>query len=214
MSASVIYAYAGNDPVNFSDPNGHNRRRSSSSSSPWSSWNNSLRNRQLELLREIRRYEPNFRGPQSIESRNPNPRNTFESLRQTNRGLETTLRELSNSGVCWPERVPQRRGPKTDDSAPHNAAIIRERDRLQAGGNRIFAGGRTQDREQLVKTPGGFKEGRRPDIIYRTPSGQERGLNVGRTLADGVTPVTREQRALQDLNGPGNLPTDFTTWFP
>ena len=35
-----------------------------------------------------------------------------------------------------------------------------------------------------------------------------KGRNVGKTKADG-TPITREQDALRDINGPGKLPTDF-----
>jgi hypothetical protein len=62
-----------------------------------------------------------------------------------------------------------------------------------------------------VPTPGGNKDGRRPDIIYETPSGDLGGVNVGRTKADG-TPVTREVNALNDLNGPGGLPTTFVPY--
>lgn len=101
-----------------------------------------------------------------------------------------------------------KRGPKTD--APHNAKIRSEADSLEAEGNRILHGG-GRGREKLVKTTGGIKSGRRPDITYSTPSGQVRGRNVGRTNADG-TPVRREAEALQDLNGPGNLPTDYVAY--
>lgn len=73
----------------------------------------------------------------------------------------------------------------------------------------IEAGG--GGKERLIPTPGGKKAGRRPDILYRTPDGQLRGRNVGKTMADG-SPVTREVDALNDLNGPGNLPTDFVPY--
>jgi hypothetical protein len=63
----------------------------------------------------------------------------------------------------------------------------------------------------MISTPGGMKEGRRPDIIYRNKEGELRGVNVGKTKADG-TPVTREQNALKDLNGPGKLPTRFVPY--
>ena len=56
-----------------------------------------------------------------------------------------------------------------------------------------------------------MKGGRRPDILYRTPDGQLRGRNVGKTMADG-SPVPREVDALNDLNGPGNLPTGFVPY--
>jgi len=44
-------------------------------------------------------------------------------------------------------------------------------------------------------------------------TGAQRGVNVGKTKADG-TPVTREQKALDDLNGPGALPTTFEPYKP
>jgi hypothetical protein len=103
-----------------------------------------------------------------------------------------------------------KRGPKTDPDAPHNAKVRTEAARLEAEGNEIVAGG-GKELEQLRRTPNGAKSGRRPDIIYRTPNGTLRGLNVGRTLADG-TPVPREVEALDDLNGPGGLPTDFVPY--
>jgi hypothetical protein len=49
------------------------------------------------------------------------------------------------------------------------------------------------------------------DILYITPEGQIRGINVGLVGADG-NPVLREANALQDLNGPGKLPTDFVPY--
>jgi hypothetical protein len=49
--------------------------------------------------------------------------------------------------------------------------------------------------------------------LYRTPSGELRGVNVGRVKADG-SPVPREVKALADLNGPGGLPTIFVPYFP
>ena len=102
-----------------------------------------------------------------------------------------------------------KRGPKTDPNAPHNARIRAEADELIAAGNRIRAGGVRP--EQLIKTPGGHKEGRRPDILYETPEGVLRGRNVGKTNSEGKA-ITREAKALEDLNGPGNLPTDFVRY--
>ncbi len=103
----------------------------------------------------------------------------------------------------------EKRGPKTDPNAPHNAKVRSERDKLEAEGNTILAGG--GGKEQLLKTEGGHRSGRRPDILYRTPAGDLRGRNVGRTNADG-SPVKREVEALEDLNGPGKLPTDFVPY--
>jgi RHS repeat-associated protein len=201
------YAYAGNDPVNFSDPNGHQSRppRAPPSNSPWATWNNSLQNQQRELIRQIQRINPDFRGPTRLESRNPDPQRTFNTLRNENQRLESTLSALRQ---C----LPQRRGPKIEDEAPHNAAIINEANRLRLLGNVIVAGGR-QRPERLIKTYGGFLGGRRPDIIYRTPTGETLAANIGRTKADGLTPVLREQRALEDLNGPGRMPTVFVPYY-
>jgi RHS repeat-associated protein len=103
-----------------------------------------------------------------------------------------------------------KRGPKTDPNAPHNAKIRAEAEALRAEGNRIERGG-GEEKEQLIKTEGGHKTGRRPDILYRTPQGELRGRNVGRTYANGQ-PVKREVEALEDLNEKGKLPTDFVPY--
>src|SRR5262249_15889547 len=95
-------------------------------------------------------------------------------------------------------------------NAPHNAKIREEAAQLKAEGNTIVGGG-GEEREKLMPTPGGTKEGRRPDILYRTPRGELRGRNVGRTNANGKA-VRREVEALEDLNGPGELPTDFVPY--
>lgn len=103
-----------------------------------------------------------------------------------------------------------KRGPKTDPDAPHNAAVRKEAEKLQADGNKIVAGGRVKP-EQLVETNGGKKSGRRPDIIYEKPGEPRRGRNVGKTNADGA-PVKREQEALDDLNNHSKVPTDFVPY--
>jgi len=103
-----------------------------------------------------------------------------------------------------------KRGPKTDPEAPHNKTIREQADQLEREGNTIVAGG-GRAKEQLVDTVGGAKNGRRPDIIYRTPSGELRGRNVGKVDAKG-NPVPREKQAMEDLNGPGGLPTDFVPY--
>lgn len=62
--------------------------------------------------------------------------------------------------------------------------------------------------ERLIPTPCGKKSGRRPDIYYRDGAGKERGVNVGRTKANG-DPVPREVDAMNDLTNKGNVPTTF-----
>ena len=108
-------------------------------------------------------------------------------------------------------RVGAKRGPKTDENAPHNAKVRSEAAKLKAEGNTIVGGGRTGLPEEVVPTEGGLKNSRRPDITYRTPSGELRSRNVGRTKADG-TLLKREVEALQDLNGPGKRPTDYVPY--
>ncbi|WP_426194211.1 RHS repeat-associated core domain-containing protein [Massilia sp. DWR3-1-1] len=100
-----------------------------------------------------------------------------------------------------------KRGPKTDPTAPHNAKIRELGDKVEAEGGEVLAGGGRKP-EVLVPTPGGIKGGRRPDMISRDANGNVSATQVGRTKADG-TPVKREVEALKDLNGPGQLPTNF-----
>jgi RHS repeat-associated protein len=111
---------------------------------------------------------------------------------------ETAQKELASGAA--------KRGPKTDPTAPHNAKIKSEGDRLADEGNEILAGGGRAP-EKAIPTPDGNKGSRRPDVLYKTPDGTIKGLNVGRTKADG-SPVTREQKAKDDLNGAG-VETDF-----
>jgi hypothetical protein len=98
-----------------------------------------------------------------------------------------------------PGPVPRNQG------GPHNEKILSEAEKLKAEGNQIVSGG--GGKERVIPTPGGKKSGRRPDIEYRTPQGETRGRNVGRTKADG-SPVPREVDAIDDLQGPGKLPMD------
>ncbi|MFC4701776.1 RHS repeat-associated core domain-containing protein [Glaciecola siphonariae] len=99
-----------------------------------------------------------------------------------------------------------KRGPKTDPDAPHNKKIREVGDQIEAAGGVVIAGGGRLP-EQLVRTPGGNKSGRRPDILYQDCNGMLCGINVGKTKADG-SPIKREQQALDDLNNAG-LPTRF-----
>jgi hypothetical protein len=86
---------------------------------------------------------------------------------------------------------PQKRGPKTDPDAPHNKKIREEAQKLIDEGNTIIAGG--GGKEVLIPTPGGYKSGRRPDILYRTPNGEMRARQIVRTNADG-TPLKEKLR--------------------
>jgi hypothetical protein len=101
-------------------------------------------------------------------------------------------------------------GPKRDPNAPHNKKIGEVADQLEAEGNLIIAGG-MREQEQLIRTPGGVKSGRRPDIIYKTPIGEKKAVNVGKTDSKGE-PVKREKEAQRDLNENGDLPTTFVPY--
>jgi RHS repeat-associated protein len=131
-------------------------------------------------------------------------------------GYQGLLQALKSptSGSSAPTAAPAaggaKRGPKTDPTAPHNATIRSQAAALEAEGNAVIAGG-GRAKERLIKTPGGAKSGRRPDILYESPNGELRGRNVGLVDSKGQ-PILREQRALDDLNGPGGLPTEFVPY--
>ncbi len=102
-----------------------------------------------------------------------------------------------------------KRGPKTGGCGPHNEMIAAWGKEVKAAGGDVIAGGGRQ--EVLVKTPGGVKSGRRPDIIYTDADGNTVYGNVGKVRADGVTPVTREQQAMDDMKTKtqgGDVPDD------
>ena len=95
--------------------------------------------------------------------------------------------------------------------APHNDTIHTQADLIEAGGGIILSGGGRLP-EKVILTPDGGRRGRRPDIIFVYPGGNPRGRNIGRVDANG-NPIPREIEALNDLNGPGGLPTDFVPYY-
>ncbi|WP_395746283.1 putative Ig domain-containing protein [Prosthecobacter sp.] len=113
-------------------------------------------------------------------------------------------------GNSEPPSSPAKRGPKTDPDAPHNKTIREEADKLEKEGNNIIGGG-GREKEKLIPTPGGKKDGRRPDILYETPEGEMKGRNIGKVDSQGQ-PVKREREALDDLNNAGGVPTDFVPY--
>jgi len=117
------------------------------------------------------------------------------------------LNPLNWGGKASPKSLKLKRGPKTDPNAPHNKRIREIADKIENDGGNILAGG-GRLKEQKIYTPGGYKDSRRPDILYRGSDGAVKGVNVGRTKADG-SPVPREVKALDDLNNNGNLSTKF-----
>ena len=91
-----------------------------------------------------------------------------------------------------------KRGPKTQGAGPHNEMIAAWGKEVKAEGGTVIAGGGIR-KEILIRTPGGIKEGRRPDIIYTESDGALIYGNVGKVRADGETPITREMHAMNDL---------------
>jgi RHS repeat-associated protein len=81
-------------------------------------------------------------------------------------------------------------------SPEHQQRIADRIDELTAQGHTHTHGGSLP--EEIVKTPGGHKEYRRPDITTTDPSGKTNRENVGRTTKCG-DPVARETRALDDI---------------
>lgn len=109
---------------------------------------------------------------------------------------------------------PGKRGPNKSKDAPHNKKIAEIAARIEDAGGVIISGGQKKA-EQLIPTPGGVaKKGRRPDIIYMDEHGYIKAINVGKTEADGKTPVKRERIALSDLNEHAGLDTDFEPYTP
>jgi hypothetical protein len=71
----------------------------------------------------------------------------------------------------------------------------------------VVGGGRAKER--LIRAADGQHLGRHPDNLHETPDGQLRPQCW--TLNSGCT-VKREAEALDDLNGPGGVPTDFVPY--
>ncbi|MNR36194.1 hypothetical protein D3C85_1540910 [compost metagenome] len=62
----------------------------------------------------------------------------------------------------------------------------------------MIAGG-GMEKERLISTPGGTREGRRADIVIKDKDDRLIYGQVGRTKVDG-TPVSREVKAIEDLS--------------
>lgn len=74
------------------------------------------------------------------------------------------------------------------------------------------------ERELLIRTPGGHKDGHQADIVFQDKDDNLIYGQVGRTKADG-TPVTREVKAMEDLSTKttgDNVPHDvhFRSYCP
>ncbi len=71
-----------------------------------------------------------------------------------------------------------------------------------------------EKKEEVIRTPGGKKSSRRPDITMKSPeTGEEYRENVGRTTSSGE-PVSREREALDDIEGAKGVRPGFTPYHP
>jgi hypothetical protein len=108
-----------------------------------------------------------------------------------------------------------KRGPKISNIFGHNRMIRLVAREVTAEGDTVIRGGRVFDgifrKEAYFKTPGGFRRGRRPDLLVRRANGSLYGINVGKLATDGL-PVTRELEAMHDLAVRANLPMRFVPY--
>ncbi len=118
---------------------------------------------------------------------------------------------VENSPILVHNANSIKRGPKPLGVGPHNLKVMEVTKTIEANGGKILAGGGKLP-EKLIPTPGGFLNGRRPDIIAQMPGGKPFGVNIGKVMADGITPVPREVRAAVDLSTKGKLPTRFVPY--
>jgi RHS repeat-associated protein len=87
--------------------------------------------------------------------------------------------------------------PKGSRGSQEHPDKIKERiQELKGQGHTHEAGG--SEKEETVRTPGGNKESRRPDITTTDPNGKPYRENVGRQNQDG-SPVSRERKAQDDI---------------
>lgn len=101
----------------------------------------------------------------------------------------------SNQGPSVQEKGPP--NPNGSRGSPAHQDKIRDRiGELEGQGHTHEAGG--SKKEETVRTPGGHKESRRPDITTTDPSGKPYRENVGRQNQDG-TPSSRERKAQEDI---------------
>ena len=98
-------------------------------------------------------------------------------------------------------------GPKLFGIEAHNQKIAEVADLVTDG--KIIAGGQRLP-EKSLKTPGGTKSSRRPNILVEKPDRTQYGINVGKITKSGA-PVKREVEAIYDLEDIG-LPMYFVPY--
>jgi hypothetical protein len=132
---------------------------------------------------------------------------TFSGIVQGLRALAGKVSPGAGAGAAAPTKASAsaeasaaatgaKRGPKPWPEGAHNQKIKARIDELKGKGHKHVAGGNLA--EEVLKTPGGSKSSRRPDITTRRPDGSIHRENVGRTTSTGQ-PVPREVKALNDI---------------
>lgn len=102
-----------------------------------------------------------------------------------------------------------KRGPKPWPTGSHNETIQRRIMELVSLGYEHISGGSLT--EEYIRTPGGIKGARRPDITMRAPDGSIYRENVGRSTASGE-PVAREVAALNDIEAATGSRPGYTSY--
>ena len=107
------------------------------------------------------------------------------------------------------QKINAKTGPKPKGTGRHNLKIEEVASKV-SDGEIIAGGGRGYPPERLIKTPGGVKSGRRPDILVQKSDGTVYGINVGKTTSNG-DPIKRELEAIKDLESAG-VPMQFVPY--
>jgi RHS repeat-associated protein len=102
-----------------------------------------------------------------------------------------------------PNPFGSRGGPK------HRDKIDKRIEELKALGHKHIGGG--SEPEVVIRTPGGKKKTRRPDITTMDPDGKIHHENVGRSRRD-KSPIARERQALDDIEAATGRRPVFTPY--
>jgi hypothetical protein len=94
---------------------------------------------------------------------------------------------------------------------PHRAKVADRAGELEREGHTITGGGGRKLPEERIPTPNGDKSYRSPDITSVGPDGKIHRENIGRETQGGQ-PISREQRALDDIEGATGQRPKFTPY--
>ena len=120
------------------------------------------------------------------------------------------LNRFSVEEALGADRLTLKTGPKPYGTGPHNLKIREVADSVTDG--QVIAGGQRGLPERLIRTVGGMKSGRRPDILVRRPDGSAYGINVGLQSPRTGAPIRREAEAINDLEQFGGLEMFFVPY--